>query len=165
MKRCMIALLIMVGLAFCAEPMGSTTFWNNNQMEPILKLIRTMPQKTTPITVTGAVGVDTITSSVRLPAYAVLTGVYITVTDSVESRGDSLFLDVWVGANKVCSQYSSAFDGYNNGTYKTFYFAPTVINTPNAGGDIIYGIKQAAGSGAEGMRAGTFKINLGYFYP
>lgn len=165
MKKVISFLLIITALLFCVEPVGKTTFWDGKDMLPILNLIRSVPQKTTAVTVTGAVLQDTITTNVVIPDYVVLTGVYLTVTDSVESRGDSAFLDIWIGTTKIASQYASAFDGFNNGTYKTFYFAPTAIYTQNAGGVLSYGIKQAAGSGTEGMRAGTFKINVAYFYP
>lgn len=125
----------------------------------------TLPQKTTSFQVTGAVLVDTVTTAINIPKYAVLTNVYVTVTDTVESRGDSALVKILCGTTEIFSQMTSAFKLGVSTAPRTFYFAPTTIYTPLAGGTLSYRITQAATSGTEGITEGTFKINVGYFYP
>lgn len=127
----------------------------------------TLPQKTTTFQVTGAVGVDTVTTNINIPKYAILTNVYVTVTDTVESQGDSALVKILCGSTEIFSQRTSTFKLGVSTAPRSFYFAPSTIYTPLAGGVLSYQITHPgiAGSKTAGIKEGTFKINVGYFYP
>lgn len=130
----------------------------------------TVPRLTTPFKVTGNVGIDTITTAIALPKFAIISRVWVTVADTVESRGDSALVKVLVGSTEVFSQMTSAFKLGVSTAPRAFPFTPSTYYTSiptdyNTGNVISYRITQAAYAGAEGITEGTFYVQLEYILP
>lgn len=162
MKILAMFLIFLVAFAFAYEP---TPEMVKGVAASQAVFNKSLLQKSTAFTV-GAVTTDTVTTNVVLSKYAVLGGVYITVSDTVESRGDSALVKILVGSTEIFSQMTSAFKLGVSTAPRTFYFAPTVIYTPLAGGAVSYRVTQSKKTGAvEGITEGSFKVNFNLFYP
>jgi hypothetical protein len=146
---------------FAVERDANTVLASVGQTE----LNNTTVRFSTPVKITGAVLVDTVTSSVSIPKFADLRGITIVVSDTVESRGDSALVKFFIGSTEIFSQMTSAFKLGVSTAPRTFHFTPSALYSPLNGGALSYRITQSNYAGADGITEGTFYFILEYVSP
>lgn len=172
-KRLMISLIAI--MAFCSSLFAAASEQDAYDVTAFTTIgqramFNSVERFTTPIKVTGNIGVDTIASLVSIPKFAIIKSVWVVVADTVESRGDSALVKLFVGSTEIMSQRTSAFKLGLSTAPRAFNFTAstlysTIPTSYTTGNILSYRVTQTAGSGGTGITEGTFYMIVEYISP
>jgi hypothetical protein len=103
---------------------------------------------------------DTIVTTTIFKQRSFIESINISVTDTVESQGDTCYFKLFIGADKVIDQKTSAFKlpgGYT--------FTPLVRYTSSINSYLYKALANTTSGQTTGITDGNFKVTIKYFIP
>jgi len=102
---------------------------------------------------------DTIVTSRIIFPKPIIESIYILVTDTVESQGDSVLFKLFLGGAKILDQKTSAFK-----LPAVYNFSP-IVNTASAKSALYYATENTKSGQTSAITEGSFKVIIKYLNP
>lgn len=102
---------------------------------------------------------DTVITARVISPKPIVEQIYIFVTDTVESQGDSVYFKLFMGGTKILDQKTSAFK--LPGVYS---FTPASL-TASANSALYYAAANTTSGQTTGITEGTYKVVIKYINP
>lgn len=157
MKKTIIGLLLAFTMVLSAQISAPLASVLKGQTRDNFTFLQTVPQFFT-YTHTAMTVEDTLLTNFMFKKKIWIESINIVVTDTVESQGDSCYYRIWVGANKILEQKTSAFKPPGGFTFTTLEKVTSSINSR-----LYVGITNTTSGQTSGITEGTFKIYIRYW--
>lgn len=151
----LLAVMAFVVVMFAAEPVGSSVKGVPYEQ---FRLNSTLPQFISIANPTLTTE-DTVLTVRTITPKPIIDKIYILVTDTVESQGDSVYFKLFMGGTKILDQKTSAFK-----LPGAFTFTPLTY-TCSANSSLYIGAANTTSGQTTGITEGTFKVIVTYLNP
>jgi hypothetical protein len=159
MKRIMTLLLVMFALGYCELPVNkvfrgvptdiSSYLFEQNASVPRFQIYEVARR-----------GEDTTVTTKIFTKKSFIESINISVDTTVTSQGDTVYFKLFIGADKVLDQKTSAFKAVGGYT-----FTPLVKYTSSANSYLYWAVTNTTSGQTSGITAGRFKVAIKYFIP
>lgn len=158
MKKIHLLLTVIIGLVTCLFAAEPTAAGVRGVPTSQIYFNATVPQMLS-YQVPAMLIEDTVVTARVISPKPIIESIYIMVTDTVESQGDSVYFKLFLGGTEFLSQKTSAFK--LPGVYA---FTPTT-RTASANSNLYYSSTNTTSGQTSGITEGTYKVIIRYLNP